>query len=95
MRAIDFSCWLLLNVSRDTMTLTQWLTLLCLVAGIATSEELADFTGHSVSTCTNILRMLEIRGYVKKISKRSEMYLVTAPGKARVKELLSFISVRK
>lgn len=92
MRAIDFSCKLLLNVSRDSMTVPQLLVLLCVMSGVSTSEELAAFTGRSVSTCTNLLRMLEIRGLLRKIGRTNEIYLSTVEGKEKVRELLTFIS---
>ena len=92
MKAIDFSCHLLLNISRDSLTTMQWLVLLCIISGMATSEELADFTGRSVSTCTCMLRLLENRGLLRKISQTREVYLSTAEGKEKARELLTFIS---
>lgn len=95
MRAIDFSCQLLLNMSWDSMTVMQWLVLLCIVSGISTSEELSAYTGRSVSTCTNMLRMMELRGWLKRVSQKSEVYLTTVEGKEKVRELLTFISGRQ
>lgn len=95
MKAIDFSRRLLLKVSRDQMTTAQWLALLSVLSGVENGEELSKFFGRSVSTCTNLLRMLEAKGYVRRITDKSELYLTTAQGKARVQQLLTFIFSEK
>lgn len=77
------------------MTISQWLALLSITSGIATSEELADFSGYSLSTCSNLLRMLEIRGYIRKVSAKSGVFVVTPEGKERVRNLLTFIPVER
>lgn len=92
MRAIDFSCRLLLNVYGDDMSVAQWLVLLCVMSGVETSEGLSKFCGRSLSTCINLLRMLEAKGYVRKVTEKSDVFLTTASGRERVRNLLSFIS---
>lgn len=91
MRAIDFACCLLLNVARDSMTPALRLTLLCVMSGMETSEAIADFTGYSPGTCTNMLRTLEHRGLLKRVGRVSEVYLTTLAGKNHVRQLLAFV----
>ncbi len=92
MKAIEFSRRLLLNVSRDPLSTAQWLALLSVMSGVETGEELAEFFGRSVSTCTNLLRILESKGYVRRITRESNVYLTTVQGRERVQQLLTFIS---
>lgn len=91
MRAIDFACCLLLNVARDSMTPALRLTLLCVMSGMETSEAISDFTGYSPGTCTNMLRTLEHRGLLQRVSRVSEVYLTTIAGKNHVRQLLAFV----
>ncbi|MBQ8517482.1 MAG: hypothetical protein IJ498_07895 [Akkermansia sp.] len=90
MRAIDFACCLLLNVAHDSLTPALRLTLLCVMSGMETGEEISDFTGYSAGTCTNMLRTLEHRGLLKRVGGASEVYLTTVAGKNHVRCLLTF-----
>ncbi len=88
MKAIDFACRLLVNVSRDDMTPATRLVLLCVMAGLDTGEDISSFTGMTPSSCTTILRNLESRKLLLRIGHSREIYITTAIGRERVKRLL-------
>ncbi|MBQ2814886.1 MAG: hypothetical protein IJE66_07790 [Akkermansia sp.] len=88
MKAIDFACRLLVNVSRDDMSPAARLVLLCVMAGLESSDAIALFTGMSVRTCTGVLRNLESRQLLCRIG--DDLYLTTAGGKERIRRLFDF-----
>lgn len=90
MRAIDFACQFLVNIAEDDMTPGLRLVLLCAVAGMQTSEEIADFTGMVPGTCTNILKILEKRGYLGSLGTHIKVFLPTEKGRERVRKILDF-----
>ena len=92
MKAIDFACRLLVNVSRDDMTPATRLVLLCVVAGLDTSEDISSFTGLIPSSCTAILRNLENRNLLLRVGSGREVYITTAAGRERVKSLMDVTS---
>lgn len=87
MRAIDFACRLLVNISRDDLPPAARLVLLCVVAGMETGEDIAAFTGIVPRSCTAILRHLEGAQLLRCVG--GEVYLTTPEGRERVRRLLA------
>lgn len=93
MRAIDFACRFLIKVAADDMSPGARLMLMCLAAGLDMAEDIARMTGIYASSCTQLLRMLERRGFVRCVSREYGIYELTAAGKDRIRQLLDFLPV--
>lgn len=93
MRAIDFACRLLVKVATDPMSPAARLVLLCVAAGLECSADIARMTGIVPGTCTNLLRQLTARSYVKAIPAKAQetLYVLAPAGKEYVRQLLTFL----
>lgn len=91
MKAIEFSCSLLLNISRDSLTPALRLVLLSILSGRNTGEQVRSFMGIPRGVCTNLLNTLEACGMIACNRGTDKVYSVAAKGEEYVKQLFNFI----
>ena len=91
MKAIDFACHLLKNLSDEPHTETMQRVLLGLAAGLECSADIARHLGLTTSTCTVCLRRLKAEELVTDICGDWCYYRLTGKGKQLVASIFSFL----
>ncbi len=86
MRAVDFACQFLLNISRTTLTATECKVLLCVAAGMSDAADIARRMDIRQCVCTMTLRAMAQRRLLGKDARG--IYTPTPAGTHYIEQLL-------
>lgn len=92
MKAIDFACRLIVNITEQRQSLPSVCVLFAVAAGLECREDISQVTRLTNSSCTFLLRQLEKQGLVFSLVREDgDVYLLSHKGKDYVRTLLSFL----
>ncbi len=87
MRAVDFACSLLVNVSRIDLSPTDIKVLIALASGLRCAPDIAERLDIRPCVSTNALKSMTQRGLLLHIGRG--YYTLTPAGESKVMRLLS------
>lgn len=88
MKAIDFTCFLMMNLIQEEVSPTEVRVLMGMTSGLNTSRDLAERLDIRTSACTQTLQRLMQREWV--LSSEEQTYTLTPAGQAFICRLLTF-----
>ncbi len=92
MKAIDFSCRLLLRLQEDDLSSNSQRVLIALAAGLETSRDIGQNCQLSSQASSAVLSSLERAGLVLRLATRKPSeYQLSPQGRERIRSYLSFL----